>query len=217
MAYRTIKQWPSKILSRVADEASAEEIAAISQDLIDTLKICSGAGLAAPQIGISKRVLVIDTEKFMSENPDKEISSESYWVVGNPVITNLNGEFRWKEACLSVPIVSCMVTRSETLTLSYQDINGDQKTIDLEAPLSLAIQHEADHLEGKTILDRVGRNAAGMYKRKIRKSMLKMLKIQKQLEKSSEPTIGRAKKKSHLSNQERKKRKRIRKINSGKK
>ena len=110
-----------------------------------------------------------------------------------------------------------MVTRSETLTLQYTDISGEEKTIDLDAPLSFALQHEADHLEGKTILDRVSRSTSSMYKRKIRKSILKEMRKKKLVEKASEPAVGRSKKKSHLSNQERKKRKRIRKMNSGKK
>ena len=217
MPYRTIKQWPSKILSRVADKASTEEIKLISEDLIDTLKIVAGAGLAAPQIGISKRVLVIDTARFECENPDKDISNNNYWIIANPTITNLNGEFRWKEACLSVPIISCMVTRSETLTLNYQDINGEDKILNVVPPLSFAVQHEVDHLDGKTILDVVGRSASNLYKRKIRKSILKGLRKQKEVEKLLEPTIGRVKKKTNLSNQERKKRKKIRKLNLGKK
>tara|TARA_R110001583_G_scaffold38874_6_gene125195 strand:- start:945 stop:1610 length:666 start_codon:yes stop_codon:yes gene_type:complete len=221
MPFRTIKQWPSKFLSQPAEKASLEDIKSISIDLIDTLKVVAGAGLAAPQIGISKKILVIDTERFQSENPDKDIDGSNFWIVANPVLKNCAGEWKWKEACLSVPLVSCMVTRSETLTLEYDDLNGKRKSIEMTTPLSLALQHEADHLEGKTILDRVGKSASHLYKRKIRKSILKSLRKQKELEKelmsSGEPNIGRPKKKSHLSTQEVKKRKKNRRRNLMKK
>ncbi len=217
MPYRTIKQWPSKCLSAVASQASIEEIKEVSIDLIDTLKVIPGAGLAAPQIGISKRVLVIDTSRFESINPDASVGDDNFWVVANPEISNESGEWKWLEACLSVPIVKCNVTRHEKITLEYDDVQGDRKTIELEAPLSLAIQHEADHLDGKTILDRVGKMASQMYKRKIRKSILKAAKERQRMEDSGDTKIGRKKKKSHLSVQERKKRKRNRLNNSKKK
>ena len=213
MAYRSIKQWPSKALSNKSEYVAHDEIESISVDLIDTLKVAAGAGLAAPQIGISKQVLVVDTARFNCENPDKDIGDSHYWVVSNPTLSNLAGEWKWQEACLSVPLVKCMVTRSETLTLEYDDISGKRKTIDLDAPLSLAIQHEADHLEGKTILDRISRVAANMYKRKIRKSILKSIREKEFFENDESPKIGKTKKKSHLSAQERKKRKTNRKRN----
>jgi hypothetical protein len=110
-----------------------------------------------------------------------------------------------------------MVTRSAVLTLEYDDINGERNKLDLEAPLSLALQHEADHLDGKTILDRVSKFTSNIYKRKIRKSILKSIRQQRELEKGDELNIGRPKKKSHLSNQERKKRKKNRLKNLRKK
>lgn len=210
MPYRTIKQWPSKCLSQKSEPATLEEIKLISIDLIDTLKVIPGAGLAAPQINILKQVLVIDTSRFDSENPDKEKGHEKYWVIANPKISNTAGDFRWKEACLSVPLVKCDVTRFESLTLEYQDINGETSIVDLSPPLSLAVQHESDHLIGITILDRVSNFQGSIYKRKIRKSILKSLKMHEELEKSDEIKIGRIKKKSHLSAQERKKRKKNR-------
>ena len=217
MAYRTIQQWPSKVLNCPAEHASIEDIKTVSADLIDTLKITTGLGLAAPQIGLSKKVLVIDTAGFPCENPDKDLGDQNLWVVANPKISNESGEWRWQEACLSVPLVRCFVNRFETLTLEYDNINGDRKTINLETPLSLAIQHEADHLEGKTILDRIGKSTASLYKRRIRKAILKSLRQRKQMDKSDEQKIGRLKKKTHLSAQERKKRKKIRRMNSSKK
>ena len=166
MPYRTIKQWPNKCLEASAETASIQEIKEISVDLIDTLRVAVGAGLAAPQINISKRVLVIDTSRFESVNPDQEKGDENFWVIANPKMSNLQGEFEWKEACLSVPLVACFVKRSETLTLEYDDINGESNVIDLTPPLSLAVQHEVDHLDGKTILNRISRFKANMHKRK---------------------------------------------------
>ena len=217
MPYRTIKQWPNKSLGVIAEDASPAEIPQVSEDLIDTLRVVTGAGLAAPQIGISKRVFVIDTTRFECDNPDQEKGDKNFWTVANPKFSNEAGEWKWQEACLSVPLVKCMVTRHETLTLEYDDINGESNTIDLVAPLSLAVQHEADHLNGKTILDRISKFSANIYKRKIRKSILKSMRAMRELEKSDEPVVGRPKKKSHLSAQEKKKRKKTRLRNLRKK
>ena len=84
MPYRTIKQWPSKSLSRVSEQASLDDIISISKDLIDTLRVVRGAGLAAPQIDLHKKVFVIDVSKFGCENPDGD---GDFWVVSNPVFS----------------------------------------------------------------------------------------------------------------------------------
>ena len=217
MAYRTIKQWPHKCLSKKAESANLEEIQWVSTDLIDTLKIIPGAGLAAPQIDISKRVFVIDTSRFGTTNPDADVGDPNYWVVANPEFSEPVGEWKWAEACLSVPLAKLNVTRHENITMEYEDVTGERKKMDLVPPLSLACQHEADHLEGKTIFDRANKFSADMYKRKIRKSILRAARKAREEEKYGEPTVGRTKKKSHLSSQERKKRKRIKKLNLRKK
>ncbi len=214
MPYRTIKQWPNKALKRISEHASKEDIVSISKDLIDTLRVARGAGLAAPQIDLHKKVFVIDVSKFGCENPD---GNGDFWVVANPSFSNEKGSWKWKEACLSVPIISCSVERYETLTMKYTDINGIEKTVNMNPPLSLGVQHEADHLEGKTILDRIGKIQSNMYKRKIRKSILKNSNLQKNLEEESKLKIGRSKKKSNLSNQERKRRKLNKRRNQNKK
>ena len=217
MPFRTIKQWPAKCLSKKAETADLEEIKWISTDLIDTLKIIPGAGLAAPQVNISKRVFVIDTSRFGTVNPDAEIGDSNFWVIANPEFSNEEGEWKWQEACLSVPLAKLSVTRHENITLEYDNISGERKKIDLEPPLSLAVQHEADHLEGKTIFDRANKFSADMYKRKIRKQILRSARKQREMDGLDKPSIGRVKKKSHLSAQEIKKRKKIRKKNLRKK
>ena len=217
MAYRTIKQWPHKCLSTKAEAANLEEIQWVSTDLIDTLKIIPGAGLAAPQINILKKVFVIDTSRFGAVNPDAEIGDSNYWVVANPKFSEPEGEWKWEEACLSVPLAKLSVTRCEKIVMEYDDVSGKRKKMDLEPPLSLACQHEADHLEGKTIFDRANKFAADMCKRKIRKSILRASRKAREEEKYGQPTVGRTKKKSHLSSQEIKKRKKSRKRNLRKK
>lgn len=214
MPYRTIKQWPHKDLRKTSEVATLEDIIDTSKDLIDTLRVVRGAGLAAPQIGLHKKVFVIDVSKFECENPD---GNGDFWVVANPEISNCSGSWKWKEACLSVPMVSCMVERFEEITLAYDDLEGNRKTIELKPPLSLGVQHEADHLDGKTILDRINKFQSDMYKRRIRKAILRDSKFAKKALEEDVPKIGRSKKKNNLSNQEVKKRKRNRRRNQNKK
>ena len=214
MPYRTIKQWPHKALRKTSEVANLEDIIDTSKDLIDTLKVVRGAGLAAPQINLHKKVFVVDVSKFDCENPD---GNGDFWTVANPEISNCSGSWKWKEACLSVPLISCMVERFEEITLTYDSIDGNRKTIELKAPLSLAVQHEADHLDGKTILDRINKFQSDMYKRRIRKSILRESKLAKNESQEGVSKIGRSKKKNNLSSQEVKKRKRNRRRNQNKK
>jgi peptide deformylase len=215
MPYRTIKKWPNSALKNKAEEVQASEIDSISTDLIDTLKVVSGAGLAAPQINILKNVLVLDTSKFETLNPDSSLMKEdkSMWVISNPQIYNESGEFEWNEACLSVPLITTLVKRKENISLSYDDVTGERKSIDLVPPLSLAVQHEADHLIGKTILDRVSSLRSSMYKRKIRKHILKSARESEYWEETEEKNIGRNKRNSTLSKQEMKKRRKTKAVN----
>ena len=216
MAYRNIRQWPNEVLSRKSELVLKEEIKDISEDLIDTLKVISGLGLAAPQIGILKKVVVIDISSLKLENPDKDISDSGFWTFSNPHIYGAREKVKWKEACLSVPQTFCLVQRSTFINLDYDDLNGDRKSIKLSPPLSMAVQHEVDHLEGKTILDRVSTLNAQMFKKKIKKFALKEQRRSENLE-ENEKIIGKPKNKKSLSPKEKRKRKTHKRTNSRKK
>lgn len=215
MAYRNIKTWPHSALKNKSANVNQDEVSSIVTDLIDTIRVVSGAGLAAPQIGISKRVFIIDVSKFECSNPDSNISNShpEFWVVCNPIISGGSEKFDWKEGCLSVPGVTASVCRDKDITLEYDDLTGERKILNLSPPLSLAVQHESDHLDGKTILDRVSKLKASMFKRKIRKSILKQARIADFYKEKSVKDSKTNKKNSSLSKQEVKKRKKLKREN----
>ncbi len=138
MAVYQIVEVPNPIL-----KARAKEVANINAGVLrvldnmrDTLYAAAGVGLAAPQIGISKRMVVID------------IDGESYMELINPEIIEREGEQFGPEACLSVPGMQGMVRRSKKVTVKALNREGEEFTVTGEDLLARAFQHEIDHLNG---------------------------------------------------------------------
>ena len=176
MPTRTILQWPDKALTRVSDPVQefGEDLHSLAQDLWDTVQGHAGIGLAAPQFGVNKRVAVIVPRVLGLDNPDPcEIDNDMLLLV-NPKLELSGRKKRWKEACLSVPIVDGMVDRSENITLTYYRLDGTENTLEVKWPLSGVIQHECDHLDGKLFLDRVSWMARDRLRKKILKRMKKI-------------------------------------------
>ncbi|HOR42067.1 MAG TPA: peptide deformylase [Atribacterota bacterium] len=120
-----------------------DEIRRLVQDMIETMYAESGVGLAAPQVGISKRIIVIDTEE------------EGVIVLINPVIVKKEGELHEEEGCLSVPGVYSPVRRFSRVTVEAMDLNEKKFQITQEGMLAIALQHEIDHLNGYLFVDRL--------------------------------------------------------------
>ena len=176
MPTRTILQWPNKTLTKasVPVQEFGEDLNALAQDLWDTVQGHAGIGLAAPQFGVNKRVAVIVPRVLGLENPDPcEIDGDMLLLV-NPSLELGGSKKKWREACLSVPIVDGNVERSENITLTYQRLDGSKNTLKIEWPLSGVIQHECDHLDGKLFLDRVSWVARDRLRKKILKRMKKI-------------------------------------------
>ena len=154
---RRIREWPDSILKKQSspigmfDESTRE----IAQDLIDTCNVMMGVGLAAPQIGILKRIIVIDKTKIdVPDIDDKNEINEKFWVLVNPLIECSGDSIKWVEGCLSLPRVDGKVTRFSNVKMSYSTLSGENKHIDLDWPISGAIQHECDHLDGIVYVNR---------------------------------------------------------------
>jgi peptide deformylase len=170
MAVLKVVQYPDKRLKTKADEIdkiTAEDLKLV-RDMIDTMYAENGVGLAANQVGILERILVIDTEYDYDELEEGQEPPKGVEVVGGGIITNRKprivinpeiilkeGSILFPEGCLSVPEYSAEVKRSEKLKLQYQDIDGLTQTLDAEGLLAVAIQHEMDHLDGKLFIDRL--------------------------------------------------------------
>ncbi len=149
MASLEIRQYPDEILRQPTKKITKFDtsLRKLVQDMFDTMYQADGVGLAAPQIGVSKQILIIDTA---GENEPKRPM-----VFINPKILSASGEMIGLEGCLSFPGVFFEVKRAENIIVKFQNINGKDQKIDVKGGLlSRAIQHEIDHLEGALFIDK---------------------------------------------------------------
>jgi peptide deformylase len=128
------------------------------EDMFETMYASDGVGLAAPQIGVSKRVLVLDVDyasKRYDEETKKEVASYSPMVLINPILIQKEGQIISKEGCLSFPNVVIDVIRFKKIIVRYQDLLGKERKLAVEDNLLCrCIQHEIDHLDGKLFVDK---------------------------------------------------------------
>jgi len=129
------------------------------EDMFETMYASEGIGLAAPQIGVSKRVLVLDVDypskKYIDEKTNKEMPAYNPMVLVNPVIIQQEGEIVSKEGCLSFPGVYFDVLRHKKVAIRYQDLFGKERKMVVEDDLFCrCLQHEIDHLDGKLFVDK---------------------------------------------------------------
>ena len=158
MAIKTILTEPNKILRQVSKQVEkvGEEEKKIMDDMLETMYQANGIGLAAIQIGIPKRIIVIDLAK------GEEKKNPMYFV--NPVIKNKNQNLAtYEEGCLSVPDQFAEVDRPSTCEVEYLDYYGEKKILKAEGLIATCIQHEMDHLQGILFID---------YLSKLKKSMI---------------------------------------------
>ena len=117
------------------------------EQMMTTMHLEDGIGLAAPQVGLSKQFLVMDTSPI-----EKNGKQQAYI---NPEILNSEGECTEEEGCISIPDVREMVVRSESVTVAYQNEEGEKKVEKLSGWKARVIQHEIDHLNGILFIDRI--------------------------------------------------------------
>ena len=158
MAVKTILTEPNKLLRQISKnvEKVGKEEQELMNDMLETMYAANGIGLAAIQIGIPKRIIVMDISK------DENKKEPRYFV--NPEIKNRNElKSTYEEGCLSVPNQFAEIDRPSKCEVEYLDYNGDKKTLKAEGLLATCIQHEMDHLEGILFID---------YLTKLKKSMI---------------------------------------------
>lgn len=155
------------VLKKVATEIGPDypEINALIDDMFETMYHAQGVGLAAPQIGLSIRLFVIDASPF--EEDDAQLKDFKKVFI-NAVITEENGEkWAFNEGCLSIPDIREDVSRSEKLTIKYQDENWNWHEESYHGLAARVIQHEYDHIEGKLLTDRLSPLRKAMLKNKL--------------------------------------------------
>ena len=158
MTVKIILTEPNKLLRQVSKSVDkvGDEERSLMDDMLDTMYDAPGIGLAAIQIGIPKRIIVID----ISRNEDKK--TPIYFV--NPIIKKKNKEkSKYEEGCLSVPDQFAEIERPNTCEVEYLDYEGKKQILKAEGLLATCIQHEMDHLEGILFID---------YLSKLKKSMI---------------------------------------------
>jgi peptide deformylase len=145
MAIRAIRVIGDSVLNKKCKEVKAvnDRTKVLIEDMIDTMREANGVGLAAPQIGVLKRIVVI------------EIEPENVYVLINPVILEQDGEQEGYEGCLSVPGKSGIVKRPNHVKVKAFDIDMNEYTLEGEGLLARAICHECAHLEGELYVDLV--------------------------------------------------------------
>ena len=160
---RPIVLWGSEVLEKPSDPVNNITDAEVKlvQDMIETMYKAPGVGLAAPQIGISKRILVTDTTS--GEKKDR------LFTIFNPEIVSIEGEQFEEEGCLSIPGFSATVVRPKKIVLRGLNINGKELILEASDLLARAFSHEMDHLDGRFFLDHLSFIKRDMIKRRIKK------------------------------------------------
>ena len=172
MTVKTILTEPNKILRQVSlpVEKVGKEEQLLMDDMLETMYEAKGIGLAAIQIGIPKRIIVMDIG-----NRDKE-KKPMYFV--NPIIKNKNSDYStYEEGCLSVPNQFAEINRPSTCEVEYLDYNGNKKIIKASGLLATCIQHEMDHLEGILFIDYLSKLKKMMIIKKLSKQKNKVDRI----------------------------------------
>ncbi len=144
MAIRNIRQCGDEILRKKSKQVEQvdEKIQQLLEDMVETLHACNGVGLAAPQVGILKRIIVIDL-----------YDGKGTYKLVNPIIKKQKGEQEVEEGCLSFPNQYAKVIRPEEITIEALNEQGKKIKITGKGLLAQAIAHEIDHLEGKLFID----------------------------------------------------------------
>ena len=172
MKILTIVEYPDKSLKVTSKEVINFDkklhnlLDAMYPIMIDT----NGIGLAAVQVNYHIRALILNIP-----NEDGEQPKENLLEIINPIIVKQDGETVYQEGCLSVPTFYEDITRYETITINYQDRDGNPHTLDADGLLSIAIQHEIDHLNGILFIDKLPSSR----RRKFEKEYKRMLKDKK--------------------------------------
>lgn len=163
MALLQIRHYPDPVLSIKGEPVTTfdAELRQLAEDMAETMYAAPGIGLAAPQVGVSKRLVVIDCAA-RDEEPQ-------LMVLVNPEIVAAEGESCEEEGCLSVPDFYAVVPRNSRVQLRYQNLEGTEQQLDADGLLAIACQHEVDHLNGILFIDHLSPLKRSLFRKKWQK------------------------------------------------
>ena len=158
-----IVKYPDPVLAKRGAPVTVfdAKLKTLVDEMFESMYVAQGIGLAAPQIGLSQRLTVIDVS--FKKNPEEKI------VLINPEIIEREGEQYEEEGCLSLPEIREKVKRAAKVKVRAQDVNGEWYEVEGEELLARAFQHEIDHLDGVLFIDRLSRLKKDLTVRKIKK------------------------------------------------
>ena len=161
---REIIVYPDKRLKKVSKEVSTfdEALHTLLDDMYDTMRSKNGVGLAAIQVGVDARVLIInvplddqDGESYGEDHDANDQPKENTLEMINPVVIEKEGTEKFQEGCLSIPGVYEDVERAKYVKVEYYDRHGEKHSIEDDGFLAVAMQHEMDHLDGKVFIEKL--------------------------------------------------------------
>jgi len=194
MSFRNILTWPNPALKKVSVPVTDynDELISLVRDMHDTLNVVTGVGLAAPQIGEHKRVVIIDMSQCNAENPVvTDGLPENILVMVNPQLKLSGPKHKWVEACLSVPDSRGHVERDQYVSATFNTVLGEEKTIETDWPTSGVLQHECDHLDGILYIDKMGRMSRDMLTKKITKKRKKLAEMRRLMQREEKAELDR--------------------------
>ncbi len=165
MAILRIFHYPEPVLKQPALPVTGidDELRQLAADMAETMYAAPGVGLAAPQVGVSRRLIVLDCAG--KEEPRQLITAI------NPEILDREGESCEEEGCLSVPEYYAKVERSARVTVRYLDLAGEERETAVEGLWAVCFQHEIDHLDGILFVDHLSPLKKSLFRKKYRKIM----------------------------------------------
>jgi len=166
MAILTIVTFPDPILSRKAQKVGDVngDTSKLMEDMLETMYAAPGVGLAAPQVGVDKRIIVVDAGGEQKREPI---------LLADPEIVSCEGKLVYEEGCLSLPEFREKITRNEKVCVRGINEKGKEAVYDAEGLLAVVFQHEIDHLDGVLLINRVSGLKRDIYKRKVKKGLIK--------------------------------------------
>ena len=179
MAIRKILTEPNKILREksLRVENMSKDIQKLMDDMLETLYAAPGIGLAAIQVGVAKRVIVMDINR--GRDKDKEPKKNPMYFVNPEITWKSEDQFTYEEGCLSVPNQFAEIERPKQCQVKHLDYNGNPQELKADGLLATCIQHEIDHLEGILFID---------YLSKLKKEMI-IKKLSKQKKENMERIV----------------------------
>lgn len=172
MAILDILKIPDPVLKTVADPVDRVDdgVRKLLDDMLETMYDAPGIGLAAPQIGVLKRVVVLDCAQREAGDEEEEVEPNPMFLVNPEIVSFSETLSDYEEGCLSIPEVFEKVTRPSEVTVSFLDRDGQAQEMHCTGILSTCVQHEIDHLNGILFIDHISRLKRDRITRKFAKA-----------------------------------------------